>query len=206
MTTSQTLNEIDTERFVKVISNHKKKIMLGTAYGAVNAATFYLFATYLPNYFNLALGLSNRENAIISLSIMVLSTILLPFFGILGDHFQVKKLMIGSTLSIIVLLIPWYYFTTTNNINLVFITAYLYVMPITCITALIPYILVRLFAAPVRFTGVGLAFNLADGIIGGFTPAIAILLAYDSNNQAEFCWFILICAIISLFSYFKIKD
>jgi hypothetical protein len=51
-----------------------------------------------------------------------------------------------------------------------------------------------------------MSFNLADGIIGGFTPAIALFLFYLTGNQAGFCWFILLCSIVSLISYFKIKE
>ncbi|MES2273154.1 MAG: hypothetical protein V4487_03060, partial [Chlamydiota bacterium] len=78
--------------------------------------------------------------------------------------------------------------------------------PIACITALLPYLLTHLYPTPVRFTCVGLSFNLADGIIGGFTPAIALYLLRYSANQAAFCLFILLCAIVSLFSYWKIKE
>jgi MFS transporter, MHS family, proline/betaine transporter len=202
----KTHHKTDTETVIEVIKNHKHKIILGTAYGVVNASTFYLIATYLPTYFDETLGLSKNANALISLSILVITTILLPFFGTLANKFKVRTLMIWSTVSLIALLIPLYYFIQTKYIYMTFIITYLYTLPITCITALIPYALVRLFSAPVRFTGVGLTFNLADGLVGGFTPAIALLLAYYTGNQGAFCWFILICAIISLFSYFQMKD
>lgn len=202
----QSHHKFDTETFVEVIYNHKKKIMLGTAFGVVNAATFYLIATYLPSYFNEAIGLNKRVNGLISIFLLVLTTVLLPVFGSLAHKFQVRRLMIGSALSIIILLFPLYYFIRESNMVMTFIVSCLYVIPVSCITALIPFVLLRLYPAPVRFTGAGLAFNLADGIIGGFTPAIAILLTHYMNNKASFCWFILVCAIISLFSYLKIKD
>lgn len=207
-------HEIDTETFLEVIEKNKKKILIGTSYGIVNAATFYLIAAYLPSYFNERLGLSVHGNALISLSILILTTILLPVFGAIGNkvcphkknYLRVKPLMIASAVSIILLLMPLYYFIYTDQILMTFVITYLYTIPITCITALIPFVLLRLFPAPIRFTGVGLAFNLADGFIGGFTPAIAILLTRYANNQAAFCWFILACAVISLISYFKIKE
>jgi MFS transporter, MHS family, proline/betaine transporter len=199
-------HQIDTETYIEVIASQKKKILLGTAFGVINAATFYLIATYLPSYFNESLGLSAHTNAYVSLSILLLTTILLPIFGKLGDRFRVKPMMIWSAISIIALLVPLYYFISKNQIVPTFIVMYLYIIPITCITAFIPFILLHLFPAHIRFTGVGLSFNLADGFIGGFTPAIAILLRHFTNNQAAFCWFILACAIVSLISYFKIKE
>jgi MHS family proline/betaine transporter-like MFS transporter len=135
-----------------------------------------------------------------------LTTILLPIFGILGDKFKNKPILIGCAISIIILLIPLYYSIHSKNLIWTMIISCLYIIPITCITALIPYLLAHLFSPRVRFTGVGLSFNLADGLVGGFTPAIAIALTAYANNKAAFCWFILVCAIISLISYFKIKE
>lgn len=199
-------HQIDTETYKEVIRKYKGKIFLGTSYGVINAATFYLIAAYLPSYFNSALGLDEHTNAYVSLSIIGLSIILLPVFGMLGNKFSVKSMMIGSAFLIIILLIPLYYFISNRQILPLFLIYYIYVIPITCITAFIPFILLRLFAAHIRFTGVGLAFNLADGLVGGFTPAVSILLMQYTNHQAGFCWYILICAIVSLISYFFIKE
>ena len=58
----------------------------------------------------------------------------------------------------------------------------------------------------VRYTGVGLAFNLSDGIIGGFTPAIALILFGWTGDQGAFCFYILLSAIISLISFLRIKE
>ncbi|HEY5235463.1 MAG TPA: hypothetical protein VIJ14_04735, partial [Rhabdochlamydiaceae bacterium] len=111
-----------------------------------------------------------------------------------------------STVFIIALLYPMY--LVINQVNFVWIgiIGVLFIIPITCITALLPYILTNLFTTSVRFTCVGMSFNLADGIIGGFTPAIALFLFHLTGSQAGFCWFILLCSIVSLISYFKIKE
>lgn len=199
-------HEIDTESALEVIKNNRKKIGLGTAFGVINAATFYLIATFLPTYFNEVIGLTRWQNAIVSLAILAITTLLLPIFGIIGDRFKNKPILIGCAAFIIALLFPLYYSISTDKPAIIITTSLLCILPVTCITALLPHLLTSLFPAPIRYTGVSLAFNLADGLIGGFTPAIAIGLSYYMHSQAGFCWFILICSVISLFSYFKIRE
>ncbi|MFA6119338.1 MAG: MFS transporter [Parachlamydiales bacterium] len=200
-------NKLTLNTLGRVIRNHKKTIGIGTAYGVINASTFYLIATYIPTYFNITIGISSQINAIISFSILFITTILLPVFGIIGDKFSNRKIMISSALMIIFLLYPLYLAIDNKNLLLIGIIGFLSIFPITCITALIPYLLADLFPTNIRFTGVGLAFNLADGIVGGFTPAISLILLKYVPNEAAFCWFILICSIVSLhFYYKKIKD
>jgi MHS family proline/betaine transporter-like MFS transporter len=203
---AQEHQEITQSTFTRVLNSHKKTILLGTAFGVVNAATFYLVASYIPTYFNKALGLDSWVDLAVTLFILVLTTILLPYFGKLGDRYKTKNLLIASTVFIMALLYPMY--LVINQVNYVWIAiiGVLFIIPITCITALLPYILTNLFTTSVRFTCVGMSFNLADGIIGGFTPAIALFLFHLTGSQAGFCWFILLCSIVSLISYFKIKE
>lgn len=192
---------IDKESIIAVLKNHKKTIAIGTAFGVINASTFYLLATYIPTYLDKALGLSPVQNAIASLSFLLLTTILLPFFGVLGEKINIKSLLVYSSVLIIALLYPLYFAINNNSLIWIAIIGTVYVVPITLITAYMGFILAHLFPAPIRFTAVGVSFNLADGIVGGFSPAIALFLLRITNDQAAFCWFILLCAAISLVSY-----
>lgn len=198
--------KLDKNSFVNAINKHRRGIVLGTAFGVINGSTFYLIATYLPEYFEKILGLSSIENAEVSFSILILTTILLPFFGMLGDRLKVRSMMLYSSIAIILLLYPIYYYTNTENLTALLISCFLFIIPVTCITALIPWLLASIFPTRIRFTGVSLAFNLADGLAGGFTPAIALFLSKLTGDQGSFCLYILICSIISFISYFKIKE
>jgi Major Facilitator Superfamily. len=199
-------HKLDRETLLEVIRKHKNKIGIGAAFCAINASTFYLIATYIPAYFNQTLGLGNFGNSIISLTILILLTILLPFFGVLGEKVSNKMLLIWSCILIIVLLIPIYFGVVNGNFFLMVVSGFLYIIPIACMTALLVYRITDLFPPAVRYTGVGLAFNLSDGIIGGFTPAISLILLEYTKNQAGFCLFILLCAVVSLASYLTIKE
>ena len=191
-------HRLDEETFIQVIRNHSKQIILATAFGAICASTFYFIAAYIPAYLGPALGLSLSQNIVIMLVFLTASTILLPFIGRLGDKTHNMKLLILSIALIIILLYPLYFFVRDNNVIGVLAIGIAYIFPITCITGLLGYVYARLFPAKIRFTGIGLSFNLADGIIGGFTPAISLALLKWTGNQSAFCWYILGTGIVSL--------
>jgi len=200
----QDQHKIDNEKVFEVAK--RREVKIGIGFGVLNAATFYLIATYIPTYFGEVLGLTENGNAVVSLFVLGLTTILLPTFGSFAKNRSLKKIFISCTLLITALTILLYYFIVTKNTFFIGATGILFVLPVTCMTALLPYILVDLFPPEIRFTGVSLSFNLVDGIIGGFTPAIALLLVRYLDSQAGFCWFLLLCAGISLVSYRKIRD
>jgi MHS family proline/betaine transporter-like MFS transporter len=198
-------HKIDKETALEVIRSQKSRIFLGASFCFINASTFYLIATYIPAYFGQKIGLSSFGNSIISLSILFLLTILLPVFGKIGDKFNNKTILICCSALIISLLYPMYKSINSDNFTMMAIISFFYIIPIACMAALLVYQITHLFSPSIRYTGVGLAFNLADGIVGGFTPAISLLLLEYTHNQGAFCWFILICAIASLTAYSKIK-
>jgi MFS transporter, MHS family, proline/betaine transporter len=198
-------HKLDTEKFYRVINNNKKEIGIGIAYSVINASTFYLIATYIPSYLSQILGFRENLAEIISFCILILTTVLLPVFGAIGDKFDVKKIMISSAFLIIILLFPLYIAVTRHNLFFLSLIGLLYIVPITFISALLGFLLANLFSTRIRYTGVGLAWNIADGIFGSFTPAIALVLLKYTANEATFCWYILVCAMVSLVSYFSIK-
>lgn len=203
----QKTHTVDTETVLEVLSKYLKRILIGTGFGAVDASAFYLIATYIPVIIGGVVGISDNQVYFLSLLILVVTTVLLPIFGYLGDRFSNKILCCGSAIAIILLLYPIANALAAKNIQNLAILGTLFLLPLACITALIAYQVGNLFPDQVRFTGTGVSINLADGIIGGFTPAIALLLLQFTGSQSAFCWYIFLCAIISLTSYiYAIKD
>jgi MFS transporter, MHS family, proline/betaine transporter len=195
-------HKIDRHSFHTIWKKDKKAVMIGVGYGLINASTFYMLATYIPTYFDSLIGLSKFQNGMISFIILTLSTILLPIFGYLGDKINNRFMLVYSAILIIILTIVIYYLSENqNHLILLAIVACLYIFPITCISALITNLLSELFETPVRFAGVSLTFNIADGLIGGFTPVAALILYKITDKQAAFCWYLLASSIISLYFF-----
>lgn len=196
-------HKIDKETVRELIVNFKKPIVIGVAFGAIDAAAFYLLATYIPSYLGDELGISFNTNLIVLGVILLFSTILLPIFGRLGDVFKEKNkhIFIISTVIIILLLYPIGIALKTRNIILLSALGFACLIPVTCITALIACLMAELFPASVRFTGLGISMNLADGIIGGFAPAIALIMVNYRHHEWAFNWYVLCCGLISLCAY-----
>lgn len=194
------------ESVLDVIYRHKCGIALGIMFCTIDATGFYVLSALFPVYFERILGTSYSENLITTVLLLISTTIPLPFFGMLGDKLNNKMLMVTSAIGIIVLIYPLYYTILHSLFILASILGIAFILCFTCITALIPYLLSSLFPTPIRFTCVGLSFNIVDSIIGGFTPALAIFLLSYTKNEYSFYWILFVSAVISLYSYFHIRN
>lgn len=195
------------EPLMQVINEHKNKIGRGILYCALNSSSFYLLTVNLPVYFGTELGFTYSNNLILTFILLIFVTVPLPFFGLLADKLNNnKKTLILTTLGIIAILYPLS--LTINNVSILFtgILIVLFSLLFTWQSALIPYIMPDLFPIRVRFTCVGLSYNLVDALIGGFTPVIALYLLNLTGKEASFTWILLGGALLSLSGYLMMKE
>jgi MFS transporter, MHS family, proline/betaine transporter len=198
-------SKITRRPILEVLKEYKSGIGMGILICALDAAAFYALSILFPVYFEKVLGTTYSQNLMITVALLVLTTIPLPLFGWLGDKLNNKTMLITSTVGIIVLLYPLYLSLNAPSLIFTGIIAIVFTLCFTCLTALIPYLLSDLFPTRVRYTCVGLSFNLVDGVIGGLSPVIGLYLLHFTGNPGSFCWVLLICALMSLYAYLKIK-
>jgi len=198
-------HSVDKETVGEVITNHKTPILLGVGFGAINAVTFYLFATYVPDIIGNFFQANSTMLSCSMIALLAFMTMLIPFFGKLAESYCSQKIFIYSSVFVIMLLFPLFIAVNSSNLHLLIVIGILFSFPIASISAVYPYWIARIFHSKIRYTAIGLSFNFADGIIGGLSPAIALAMIEYTNNKGSFCFYVLLCSIISIISFRKIK-
>lgn len=162
-----------------------KVVSLGTMLATMTTVTFYLITAYTPTYGSRVLHLAGRDNLIVTLCVGLSNFFWLPVMGALSDRVGRRPLLVGCTVLALFTAYPalswlvagisfsrllavelWFSFLfgSYNGAMVVFLTE---VMP-----------------ADVRTSGFSLAYSLATGIFGGFTPAICTYLIHVTGNRA----------------------
>ncbi len=191
------------EPLIAVLKKHKSNIIMSTLFCFINSSGFYLLTINFPFYLGSRMNINYSDTLILTSILLICITIPLPLFGKLGDRFSNKKMLIGSTLGIIATLYPLCYST---SIPLLIILILMFCLFITCLSALLPYAQAELFPTDVRYTCLGFSFNIADAVIGGFTPVAVLLLMRATGDQGAFCWFLLACSVITLTAFLRMKE
>lgn len=137
--------------------------------------------------------------------LLTITTIPLPVYGLLAEKYNIVPLAIGASLSMLVLLYPLYNVINLPHQKYTLLIIGLSALCISCITAIWPYFISSLFPTRIRYTCVGLSFNIADGIVGGFSSLISFYFINMHESSVIFVWIILISCIISIASCLKMK-
>ncbi len=200
-----THEKIVKEPIFDILYKHRHGILKGFLFCALNSASFYLIAVNFPVYFGKILGISYQDNLLITMILLVIMTIPISIFGKLGDRYNNKTMLISSMIGIIVLLYPFYLASIYGSILFIAILMVTICILITCSSALIPYIVADLFPTHDRFTCSAVSFNLADSILGGFSPFIAFYLAQHTKGLTSYIVIFLFGSILSLIGYLYLK-
>jgi MFS family permease len=151
------------------LTTHFKEAM--TCFGVITFGTiaFYVILLYMPTYARVHLHLP-LDDAFIAQSISLVCMIaLIPFFGALSDRIGRRPIIISALTSVLVLAYPlfsWLYdnasFTNLAIVQTVFCCLLgAFYGPISTAVA-------EQFAARTRSTSLGISYNLAVMIFGGF--------------------------------------
>lgn len=190
---------------ISALYRNRTKILKGILFCAFNSSSFYLISVNFPVYFGEALGIDYKDNLIITMILYVLMTLPVPFFGKIADRYSNKTMLLCSIVGMIILLYPLYLAVENVSIYYMGLIGIIFCFLYACNTSLIPYIVADLFSTHDRFTCSGVSFNLADAIIGGFTPVAALFLLHRTNHSGSFVWILLFVSLLSLTGYLFLK-
>jgi MFS transporter, MHS family, proline/betaine transporter len=185
--------------------NYKKQFFQTFCLSSIAAGAFYVSyffsAFFLMEIFQLPL----TQMLLLNAGILTISCISLPIFGKLGDRFGIKRLLILSSMGVILLPYFMFYFAVEKNLPLTLLFQLVLTLFLSMNYALIPAFLWKIFPTPVRYTGVGVGYNLSNAILGGPAPLLSVsLIKLTGNNIAPAFYFILL-GVVSLIPFFQ-KD
>ncbi len=194
------------ESIFQVLYKHRKALFRGILFWVFNSSTIFFLTVNAPGYFKMMLKNDHLASLIISCILLLLIIISLPFFGFLADKINNKKMLLWSIVGNIFLLMLLSYFVTHFSLLGLSLAIVIFTLLFSCNQALLSYITPELFPTRVRYTCVGVSFNISDTIVGGFTPVLVLYLTRLTNYEGAFSWVILFFALLSFISYIFMKE
>jgi MFS transporter, MHS family, citrate/tricarballylate:H+ symporter len=178
-------NHLTTSAVFRSLASHARLIALSTMLVTMTTVSFNTIATFTPTFGSAVLKLSNFDSLLVTLGVGLSNLIWLPVMGALSDRAGRRPLLIAATVLMLVSAYPamrslveapslskllavelWlsFLFASYNGAMVVFLT--------------------ELIPVDFKTSGFSLAYSLAAGIFGGFTPAVNTYLIHLTGNRA----------------------
>lgn len=185
--------------FITAINYAPRQLIKILGLTCISSTFYYVFFGYMPTYLKHCIDLSLSSTLLIQSGLIISTLFLVPLAGICGDYSSRKKMLVITTLAMILLIIPCFYLLKTNSIGLI-------ALALSTATILSSFNQGNILAAIVencpeniRYSGIAFSYNLGNAVFGGTTPLIVVVLI-DQFNLIAPAYYLLVMACISLLS------
>lgn len=179
-----------------------------TAIGFTVAWTvaYYILLTYMPTYVSQTLGLSLTQALLSNAIGLVALMALIPFTGSISDRIGRKPLLISFSVLIALLTYPLFLLASTQVFVFIVLAQVLFGIIISLFSGPGPAALVEMFPTNVRYSALGVSYNLAVAAFGGTAPFIATYLISRTGSNLAPGIYLIVGAVITLFFVSRMKE
>jgi MHS family proline/betaine transporter-like MFS transporter len=188
--------------FFEVIQSAWQKMVLTLTIGALTSSIVYMVKAYINVYYTHTMHV---DHAIALKYLLFASTVVMltiPIAGALADSFGSKNVMLYSTVSCIIFIMPILYIMSSNSYLYQIFGIFLLSATAGMLAGCSYIYVISFFKPEQRFTGVAFSFNLGVAVFGGTTPIIAsYLVELTSAHYSPGFYIIFLCALYLIFKY-----
>ena len=179
---------------------HYKALIYAIGIGALGTVPFYLVIGYLNTYFVTLKKFSLFEMMILNMGLTFFCGITLPLVGKLADRIGHVRIMVGSSLILLVYAFIFFSLLQGESMIIIFIAEVIllglsqgYVAPLNAFTS-------NLFPVSVRYSGTSLGYCIGMALFGGTTPYISSLLTQYIHNPIAPSFYLVFICLLGMFS------
>ncbi len=189
-----------------VFTKHPMKVAQAIGMYLSVTVPFYIFSVFMITYYSKIIGAPFEDALLINLIGMGMLMPIVLMSGWMSDKIGRKRIMVFSAIGYLIFAYPIFALMSSG--------VFVYAMTAQVIFAIflgfyigpIPAVLVELFPTSVRYTGMAISYNICAAIFGGTAPMVSTWLIKTTGYNSVVAVYIILCAIISLFTLSHFKD
>ena len=160
----------------------------------------------MPTYVSETLGLSLTSALTANAIGLVVLMALIPFTGALSDRIGRKPLLIAFSVLIALLSYPLFLLVSTGNFLFIVVGQVLFALIICLFSGPGPAALVEMFPTNVRYSALGVSYNLAVAAFGGTAPFVATFLIDRTGSNLAPGIYLIVAAVITLVFVARMRE
>lgn len=189
-----------------VLRNYRSEGLIAIGITIAYSVSIYMFSTYLPTYIKTTTNVRLTDALLGNSLQLVVLMILIPFAAMLADKIGSRKLLIAFAVLMIVCVIPLFKLIAIGTIGSVILGQVLFAAIVSLIGGTAVTTTTRLFPIEVRYTGLGISYNIAVAAFGGTAPLISTWLIGTTGNPISPAFYVIFAALIAgLVAVFALK-
>ena len=186
-----------------LLKEKKMATIQGALLVALGASLITLLFLFTPSYLTKVLDYQPASFSWAMTIGLFATACLTASFGYFVDSLPKRPLLV--MICVLSATVAYPIFDLYANHGSMYLAVLLSVIPLGLIWAVVPAQLAELFPAKMRYTGIGVAYNIGFAIFGGLTPVIGFLLIEGTGDVTSPGYYLLVTASLALMASMKLK-
>lgn len=167
------------------------------------------FSVFVYSPIHLSMVNVYRMTRYVSLGINCTSLILLigliPVFGILSDYLNKINLLIVSSVLILILSFPYFWYLSYGSLYEILSIKLVFSILCACFFSIAPVVITEIFPLKIRCTSIALIYQTASSLAAGLTPIIMLYLANKTNIPHSPFFFLIASSFLGVIALYFLK-
>lgn len=187
-------------KFIKTLWNQRQALLIIIIASGFSYATYSIAVILMNGFIPLVTSFTKAEVMSINTALLVFDFFLLPIFGQLSAKIGREKVMLFSTLAVILTAIPLSSFLQNSSLTSIIIIRMCFVTFGVSFFASFHAWSRNLVPKRHRYTIISFGYALGSQLLGGPTAAISLWTFKQTGILSSICWYWVILATASCFS------
>lgn len=191
---------------LQLFRENLKQILQGAGMAWLFAVVIAQIFLYMPTYLHTQSHLSLTTALITNSFNILLFSLCIPIAGYLSDKIGRKPVLLSAALLLAIFAYPLYLILNTANFMVTISALICLAILAAGVIGTVPCMLGELFPTKVRYTGVGVTYNISFAIFAGLTPVVATYLIYKLHDIQAPSFNLILSAIVAFIAALTIKE
>lgn len=188
------------------LTSRRSEILTAVGLNWLNGTAFYTLFVYLTTYLASILKFPLGSALTINTISMTVLAALMPVMGALSDKVGRKPLLLVGSLGLALLSYPLFRLLVHDTFGFILAGQLMFALLVSIYFGPLPAVLVELFPARERCSGLSIGYNLALALFGGSAPLIATYLIKETGNILSPSFYLIACSLVSLLVALRLPE
>ncbi|MCF6776304.1 MFS transporter [Thiotrichales bacterium 19X7-9] len=176
-------------------------LIQGILFASIVSVSMFLIFIFMPIFLIDFTSIGNHGHIVNAVNLLSVA-ILTMFFGYISDKFGKKNIFKISLFCMVVIAYPVFWVVAnTTSLEVVMIMIVLLGIPYAMMLSTYATIVSELFPTSVRYTGLGLVYNVSAILFGATAPMIVIWLIKLTSNPISVAFYLIFFSFLALLGF-----
>jgi MFS transporter, MHS family, proline/betaine transporter len=191
---------------VEVLSENFGAVLKSVGVAAMAFAVYYLVFVYVATYLQTQGSFTRTEATYSTIAALCTAAVTIPLFGWLSDRIGRRAVIGISALCFLLFTIPLFGFMSGASFKLAISAHVLLSLFVAITSGPLWTTLAEMYPARIRYSGVGIAYNVTVALTGGTAPYIATWLVGETGNPISPSYYIMAMAAVTLIAVTSLSE